>query len=457
MPYTNNDGLRIHYTYEVTGSGEPLVLYHGLTGSGERWRDTGYVAGLADAYCLILIDARGHGESDKPHDQAAYGRQRQAGDVVAVLDDLDIDAVRFWGHSMGGDVALTLGRHHPERVSALVVTGYSPFAAAGDEAAEMTAWATDLKGGIAGFVTGYEQRHGTLPDDARARWLANDGEALAACVASMIAESNGSQVADLPAIETPVMLLVGTEEPFAEQAHVAAELLPRGAYVPLEGLDHVQSHTQRGQGMMWDPASFPSVGRACRLRRSSRACRRATLRHPGPRLDGPGVGRPLRRDANDAVADQRGVHRLPGRFGRYSARGARAIGECRCGAVADLLERDLAAPDAGVADSALSRHDLFLAGELRPGPDPGQWRRAELRDDVHVDVHLHQCLRIPALRVRRGHDRGDVCLDRARAAGPVHGGPALARGNVHAFPGVTALISDEALVRDVLGGQQGVF
>ena len=142
---------------------------------------------------------------------------------------------------MGGDVALTLGRHHPDRVNALVVTGYSPFAAAGDEAAEMAAWATDLRGGIEGFVSGYEQRHGILPDDARARWLSNDGEALAACVAAMISESDGSQVADLPAIETPVMLLVGTKEPFAEHAREAAELLPRGAYVPLEGLDHVQT------------------------------------------------------------------------------------------------------------------------------------------------------------------------------------------------------------------------
>ena len=239
MPYATNDGLRIHY--EVAGSGEPLVLYHGLTGSGERWRDTGYVAGLADAYRLILIDARGHGGSDKPHDQAAYGRRRQAADVVAVLNDLEIEAARFWGHSMGGDVALTLGRHHPDRVSALVVTGYSPFAAAGEEAAEMAAWAADLQGGMEGFVAGYERRHGPLPDDARARWLANDGAALAACVASMIAESDGSQVADLPEIETPVMLLVGTEEPFAEQAREAAELLPRGAYVPLEGLDHVQT------------------------------------------------------------------------------------------------------------------------------------------------------------------------------------------------------------------------
>jgi pimeloyl-ACP methyl ester carboxylesterase len=172
MPYATNDGLRIHY--EVTGSGEPLTLYHGLTGSGERWRDTGYVAGLADDYRLILIDARGHGESDKPQDQVAYGRRHQAADVVAVLNDLKIESTRFWGHSMGGGVALTLGRHHPDRVSALVVTGYSPFAAAGEETTEMAAWATDLQGGMEGFVSGYERRHGNLPDDARARWLANE-------------------------------------------------------------------------------------------------------------------------------------------------------------------------------------------------------------------------------------------------------------------------------------------
>ena len=105
---------------------------------------------------------------------------------------------------MGGDVALTLGRHHPDRASALVVTGYSPFAAAGDQAAEMAAWASDLSNGMVGFVAGYERRHGPLPEDARARWLSNDAAALAACVASMIAESDGSQVNDLPDIQTPV-------------------------------------------------------------------------------------------------------------------------------------------------------------------------------------------------------------------------------------------------------------
>ena len=81
-------------------------------------------------------------------------------------------------------------------MTAFVVTGYSPFAAAGEEAAETAAWATDLQGGMEGIVAGYERRHGTHPDDARARWLANDGAALTASVASMIAESDGSQVAD---------------------------------------------------------------------------------------------------------------------------------------------------------------------------------------------------------------------------------------------------------------------
>jgi pimeloyl-ACP methyl ester carboxylesterase len=56
----------------------------------------------------------------------------------------------------------------------------------------------------------------------------------------MIAELDSSQTADLPAIETPVLLLVGTEESFSEQARASTELLPNGTYVLIQGLDHVQ-------------------------------------------------------------------------------------------------------------------------------------------------------------------------------------------------------------------------
>jgi pimeloyl-ACP methyl ester carboxylesterase len=89
MPDATNDGVRIHYERE--GNGPPLVLQHGFTGSLEGWRDSGYVDALKSAYELILIDARGHGRSDKPHDPAAYTLDKRAADVLAVLDDAGIE------------------------------------------------------------------------------------------------------------------------------------------------------------------------------------------------------------------------------------------------------------------------------------------------------------------------------------------------------------------------------
>ncbi len=70
MSFVSNDGIRIHY--EVEGNGPPLVLLHGLSDSIESWYEFGYVERLKDEFQLIMIEARGHGESDKPHDPAAY-------------------------------------------------------------------------------------------------------------------------------------------------------------------------------------------------------------------------------------------------------------------------------------------------------------------------------------------------------------------------------------------------
>ncbi len=100
MPFAVNDGVRIHY--EVEGEGSPLVLCHGLAMSLEVWRIWGFVEGLKDNYKLILIDARGHGYSDKPQDPEAYGIQSLVADVVTVLDDLNIEKAHFLGYSMGG-------------------------------------------------------------------------------------------------------------------------------------------------------------------------------------------------------------------------------------------------------------------------------------------------------------------------------------------------------------------
>ena len=90
MPYAENEGLNIYY--EVEGSGTPVVFAHPYSMSLEDWRESGYVQSFADNFKVILVDARGHGRSDKPHDPALYSRSKCAADHIAVLDDLGLPA-----------------------------------------------------------------------------------------------------------------------------------------------------------------------------------------------------------------------------------------------------------------------------------------------------------------------------------------------------------------------------
>jgi pimeloyl-ACP methyl ester carboxylesterase len=89
MPYVNNQGVRIYF--EVKGEGPPLVLHHGTLGNSRDWTSFGYAADLARDHRLIIMDARGHGRSDKPHDPAAYDLPLRVADVTAVLDNLEIN------------------------------------------------------------------------------------------------------------------------------------------------------------------------------------------------------------------------------------------------------------------------------------------------------------------------------------------------------------------------------
>ena len=72
MPYVDNQGLQIHY--HVDGEGPALVVLHWLTGNLKEWYDSSisYIPELKKRNKLILIDARGHGASDKPHDPKSY-------------------------------------------------------------------------------------------------------------------------------------------------------------------------------------------------------------------------------------------------------------------------------------------------------------------------------------------------------------------------------------------------
>jgi pimeloyl-ACP methyl ester carboxylesterase len=77
MPFaTSPDGVRVHY--ELDGEGPALMLQHGTGGSLEMWKGRGFVERLRDHYQLVLVDSRGHGESDRPRDRASYALPHRA-------------------------------------------------------------------------------------------------------------------------------------------------------------------------------------------------------------------------------------------------------------------------------------------------------------------------------------------------------------------------------------------
>jgi hypothetical protein len=77
MPFVVNQGVRIHC--ESIGNDPTLVLHHGTLGSGTDFIDCGYMDALKADHQVILLDSRGHCQSDKPHDPRAYDLALRAG------------------------------------------------------------------------------------------------------------------------------------------------------------------------------------------------------------------------------------------------------------------------------------------------------------------------------------------------------------------------------------------
>ena len=173
MPYANNAGIQIHY--EIEGTGPALVLQHGFTSCLEDWFDCGYVAALRPKYRLILVDARGHGDSDKPHDEASYTLNRRVADVTAVLDAVAIEKAHFWGYSMGGWIGFGMAKFAPRRVNALVIGGQHPFAR--DQSGFREWVRAGITGGGDALVAAFEKMAGPISDSYAARLRTADLEA----------------------------------------------------------------------------------------------------------------------------------------------------------------------------------------------------------------------------------------------------------------------------------------
>jgi pimeloyl-ACP methyl ester carboxylesterase len=127
MATFNSGGLTLAYddiTPEAGASGAVLMVHGFATSRAENWRRLGwYGAFERKGYRVVAHDQRGHGESEKPHDPAAYGREDLVGDIVRLMDHLQLERVDLMGYSMGARLSLQTALEHPDRVGNLIVGG----------------------------------------------------------------------------------------------------------------------------------------------------------------------------------------------------------------------------------------------------------------------------------------------------------------------------------------------
>lgn len=197
MPFAIHRGQRIHYSVE--GSGPLLILQHGLFLDALSWKRAGFVDALSGKFRVVCIDSLGHGHSDKPSDRALYGLQQRSGDIIAVIDDLGAERAHLVGHSMGGWLAVGVARHHPGRLSSLVVGGWDPI--------------NGLPPGPAGPVT-FDSlfRFCKRTTPALVEWITPEIEpGVRACFAAL-GQLEGAREAVLGA-DFPVMIWEGRDDP----------------------------------------------------------------------------------------------------------------------------------------------------------------------------------------------------------------------------------------------------
>lgn len=245
MPFADNEGVRIFYKME--GVGAPLVLHHGLTGTHESWsKHANYVGVLEDKYQLVLMDARGHGRSDKPHVPERYGMEYMVGDVTVVLDELGIDKAHFWGYSMGGRVGLATGRYAPDRFSSLIIggNGLSEKDSEG-EIEELQGYIPILKQGVNAWLAFLGREMEDLEDWEIDKWNNADFDAL---IAYCSYYENIGMAEYLPTLTVPCLLYAGEEDTYPHStAKACAEIMQNALFVSLPGLNHGGAFRSRDQ------------------------------------------------------------------------------------------------------------------------------------------------------------------------------------------------------------------
>jgi len=244
MPYFDNDGVKIYY--EIEGEGPPVVMIHGFTSSIENnWKRTNWVKVLKKDYRLILLDCRGHGKSDKPHDKDLYGAN-MTDDVTKLMDYLSIKKANFLGYSMGAYMTFRLLLSKPQLFFSAILGGFVLNLTQDDKA--RSKYIEGMKRSVEAFKA---ESIGEVKDPVArayrqyAELTGNDLLAMAAVMTGLFKENSDimgfpSQIKkSLKKIKVPVMTVVGSNERASGDMTLTAKLVPDACHFQIQGKDHL--------------------------------------------------------------------------------------------------------------------------------------------------------------------------------------------------------------------------
>ncbi len=213
MPELDADGCRLSWTAGGPADAPALLLLNALGTTVDLWRPQ--IDRLAAAFRVIRFDTRGHGASDAP--ARPYTLDRLGRDALAVLDVAGVSRAHVCGVSLGGQTALWLGLHAPDRVNRLVAanTGVR-IGSTGlwdqriHDAGELGMPALAEPALARWFTPRFRQAHPETVD--RFRRMLRDGSpaGYAGCCAAL---RDADLRADLHRIRRPTLVIAGAHDP----------------------------------------------------------------------------------------------------------------------------------------------------------------------------------------------------------------------------------------------------
>jgi pimeloyl-ACP methyl ester carboxylesterase len=227
--FRRHDGAEL--AWREIGDGRPVVLLHGLMGSGALMASDGPAPALAArGYRVVLPDLRGHGDSARPHDPACYPPDVLADDGLALIDHLGLDAYHLGGYSLGGKVVLRLLARGARPARAFV-------GGQGLDALDAESGRTDgYRRLLAAVADGGAFEPGS-PEEALAGWLTQTG-ADPRAIGYLLDSSVATPRDALREVPTPTLVVAGEGDSRGASAGELAALLPNGQLALVPG-DHL--------------------------------------------------------------------------------------------------------------------------------------------------------------------------------------------------------------------------